>query len=295
MTTALQPSGRSGGDAPPSADPAPADSDAEGWALLDGLRRRLDDLGTQTRKTGTQVGQLAASIAAMVDAQRKRSRWLNINSFVAYVIFTLLCGGAFYFLYQSRTRELVNARNRAAAERDAAAKRADAATAALAAHEAANAKMAAAARIAQSNREQWQPILTAANAAYKLGRYNEVLTTLDQARGRIGATTADAHYLMGLAAVKAEQFANAVTHLRTAISSEVAQEDARFQLATALDRAGHKATARLEYDRFVAEHPQSPSAAVAQRRSAALAHNPSPPIRQPAQALSTTESAALPE
>src|SRR5512138_2231635 len=82
-------------------------SDADGWALLEGLRRRLDEQANQNRKTQTQVTQLADSIAAMVDQQRKRSRWLNVNSFVAYVMFTVLCGGAFYFLYQSRARDLI--------------------------------------------------------------------------------------------------------------------------------------------------------------------------------------------
>ncbi len=78
------------------AEPAASSADAEGWALLEGLRRRLDEQANQHRKTQTEVRQLTDSIAALVDHQRKRSRWLNVNSFVAYVIFTLLCGGAFY-------------------------------------------------------------------------------------------------------------------------------------------------------------------------------------------------------
>jgi hypothetical protein len=69
-------------------------SDADGWALLEGLRRRLDEHANQHRKTQTQVTQLADSIGALVTQQRKRSRWINVNSFVAYVMFTLLCGGA---------------------------------------------------------------------------------------------------------------------------------------------------------------------------------------------------------
>ena len=83
--------------AAPRPDPdSPDPAEAEGWALLDGLRRRLDDQGAQARKTATQVQQLADSIAALVSAQRRRTRWLNLNSFVAYLIFTLLLGVAFY-------------------------------------------------------------------------------------------------------------------------------------------------------------------------------------------------------
>jgi len=67
-------------------------SDAEGWALLEGLRRRLDDQVAQGRKTAAQVGQLAESLAGLVEQQRRRSLWLNVNSFVAYLMFTILCG-----------------------------------------------------------------------------------------------------------------------------------------------------------------------------------------------------------
>src|SRR5439155_20793824 len=73
---------------------AAAQADAEGWALLDGLRRRLDEQANQHRKTQSDVRQLAESIGALVSDQRRRSRWLNVNSFVAYLMFTLLCGGA---------------------------------------------------------------------------------------------------------------------------------------------------------------------------------------------------------
>src|SRR4051794_26991659 len=99
--------------------------DADGWALLDNLRRRLDDQAAQTRKTQQQVGQLADSIGALVDVQRRRSRWLNLNSFIAYLIFTVLCGSASYLVYRSRASDLVDAREHADHERDAAVRRAD--------------------------------------------------------------------------------------------------------------------------------------------------------------------------
>lgn len=121
MTMALPQNGQNDGEG--DAGAVRAQADAEGWELLDGMRRRLDELSAHTRRTELQVSQLASSIAAMVEAQRKRSRWLNINSFVAYLVFTVLCGCAFYFMYQSRTRELIHARDRAAAERDEAIKR----------------------------------------------------------------------------------------------------------------------------------------------------------------------------
>ncbi|HEY6034791.1 MAG TPA: tetratricopeptide repeat protein, partial [Kofleriaceae bacterium] len=82
------------------------------------------------------------------------------------------------------------------------------------------------------------------------------------------------HYLIGLAHLRANEIDKAVPQLETAVSGEVADEDARFQLASALDRVGQWAKARAEYDRFATAHPQNPSAVLAMRRSATLARMP---------------------
>ena len=102
---------------PDQPEPTPAPTDADGWALLDALRRKLDDQAAQGRRTHDQVQQLADSIAALVAAQRKRSRWLNLNSFVAYLLFTILCGTAAIALYERRAGELVGDRDKAVADR----------------------------------------------------------------------------------------------------------------------------------------------------------------------------------
>ena len=52
---------------------ASSQADAEGWALLEGLRRRLDEQAKQHRKTQSDVRQLAESIGSLVREQRKRS------------------------------------------------------------------------------------------------------------------------------------------------------------------------------------------------------------------------------
>jgi len=77
------------------------------------------------------------------------------------------------------------------------------------------------------------------------------------------------------------EFDQALPHFEAAVAGNVADDDARFQLASALDRIGQGAKARTEYDRFATEHPQSPFAVFAQRRSAALAH-PAAPATAPA-------------
>jgi tetratricopeptide (TPR) repeat protein len=249
--------------------------DDEGWALLDGLRRRLDDQASQTRKTQAQVSQLAESLAAFVELGRRRSRWLNLNSFVAYLVFTVLLGGAFFFVYQSRARELVISRDRAVTERDraysdrdAAVKRADAAVAALAGEKAAEAKAAAASAV--------DTIVKNAANALRAGRTADVIAPLEKAleAESPGPRAAQMHYLVGMAYSKGNQLDKAASHLSAAVSGDVAEEDARFQLASVLDRAGQWAKARGEYDKFATAHPQSPNAVFAMRRSATLTRMP---------------------
>src|SRR5262245_4118228 len=126
--------------APKPDEPAEPGSDAEGWALLESLRRRLDDQAAHGRKTQAQVAQLAESIAALVAQQRRRSLWLNVNSFVAYVVFTILCAAGCYLIYLSRAHELAATRDRAVGERDAAVRRSDELTVRAAAREAADGK-----------------------------------------------------------------------------------------------------------------------------------------------------------
>src|ERR1043165_5854537 len=110
----------------PEEPPAPPkESVDEGWALLEGLRRRLDDQTALTRKSQQQVGQLTESIAGLVDQQRQRTRRINLNSFVAYLIFTVLCLVGFYILYNSRANERVGPRDPGVTGRDAAHRRAD--------------------------------------------------------------------------------------------------------------------------------------------------------------------------
>jgi tetratricopeptide (TPR) repeat protein len=87
---------------------------------LDGLRRRADDQAGLLRKHQTAVTQLADSVAALVALGKKRNRWINLNSFVAYVLFTVLLGGAMLFVYRSRVGELEARHAQAVAERDLA-------------------------------------------------------------------------------------------------------------------------------------------------------------------------------
>ena len=296
--------------APSPIDPEPIpDRDAEGWILLEGLRRRLDDQGVQGRKTQQQVSQLIESIAALVEAQRRRTRGINLNSFVAYLIFTMLCGAGFYLLYNSRANELVEARDHAEKERDAASHRADEFAGQNAARVQADVrawevfqlleagkrgeattKLAAlrdlplsrterailAARAHETQVMEVDAAIKAATASFKLGRYQEVIAPLEAALvgEPTGSRAASMRYFLGIAYAKAGTLDKAIRYLELAIAADVEHDDARFQLASALDRNGAHAQARAEYDKFATAFPQSQFAVYALRRSAALAQAP---------------------
>jgi tetratricopeptide (TPR) repeat protein len=296
-------------------------SDDDGWALLDALRRKLDDQAAQTRRTQDQVTQLAESIAALVAAGRRRSRWLNLNSFVAYLIFTVLLGAGTLFLYRNRADELVEARDLALAERDDASKRASDAAAKAAARDQAEAKAwelyqwieqgkrgdvsgklaalrdvplsrteraALAERAEHSQALEVEAALKAGAAAVKSGKTADAIASLEAALKIEPASTtraAQMHYYLGLAYAKAGELEKAIAHLQPAVNADVEPDEARFQLASVLDRSGAYAKARSEYDRFATAHPQSPQAMFAMRRSATLARMPiAPPGPAPAPA-----------
>jgi tetratricopeptide (TPR) repeat protein len=312
----------------PQTDDSAESADAEGWALLDGLRRRLDEQANQNRKTQNEVRQLADSIAAMVQQQRKRSRWLNVNSFVAYVMFTLLCGGAFYFVYKARARELVAERDRVITERDTAVRRADEAIKKTVARDGADAKAWDAYQLLEAGKRQdaakklvelqGAPLskfertvletkakqaevvqidlaLKGAAASFKAGRHAEVVPTLEAALALdpSGPRAPLMHYYLGVAAAKSGGLDAAIAHMQAAVDGNVDLEDARFHLASALDRAGHWGKAKIEYDRFATAHPVSSYTWYATRRASALDRLPAerpPNAQQPAAA---TPQAAL--
>ena len=277
--------------------------------MLEALRRRLDDQGALGRKTAVQVVELANSIGALVSEQRRRSKWANLNSFVAYLIFTLLVGAGFYLLYRSRAHELVEARDSAQRERDLAVKRADELATKATARDAADAKAwdiyqlleagkrseaagklgtladlplsrteraVLAARAHETQVMEVDVALKVAAASFKAGRYAEVVAPLEAAlvSEPAGARASTMRYFLGVAYAKGNQLDKAIALLTGAIGADVDQEDARFQLASALDRAGQYAKARTEYDRFATAHPQSQLAVFAMRRSATLARMP---------------------
>ena len=254
---------------------------------------------------------LAESLGKVVASQKRRERWLNLNSFVAYTLFTVLLGGGFFALYNTRASDLVAARDSAVRERDAA----------RTLGQELGDRIAARNDIEKRAMEYYELLRDKKRGAEAIARYSEVdgleLTPTERALFADGVKEAradlvDAGYLTGVAAYRANDFDKATTQLRTALAYEeegpraaemryylgmsfykkgdypnAAHElelsiagrvdqsgvvDARYYLALALESAGQYERARTEYDKFAAANPQHPWALTARRRSALLAN-----------------------
>lgn len=281
---------------------------------LDGLRRRLDDQAIVLRKTQQAMTELAESAGRLATAQRRRDRLTSVNSFVAYLLFTAILGGAMLVLYRSRAGELVRDRDNAVAERDAARVRAKAQAEEL------TARTAAAGRAF----EHYQLLVTGkrTEAVTRFGELDQAFLTpteravFEQGDKQARAEIIDAGYLSGLDAARAGDHAKAIAELRRALAYEdvgpraaqmryflgvalvktgaakdgrrelelalagrVEQSgaaDARYYLAQAVEATGDLEAARHEYDKFASAAPQHPLAAAARRKAMALARAAKP-------------------
>ncbi len=281
---------------------------------LDGLRRRLDDHAVLLRKVQQGSTELAESVGRLVEGQRRRDRWVSVNSFVAYLLFTAILGGAMLVLYRSRAGQLVRDRDSAIAERDLARTRAKTLDDQLTARSAAAEQAFA-----------YYQLLTTGKRTEAVTRFGELdqahLTATEravfeqghkQARGEI----IDAGYLTGLDAARAGDHAKAISELRRALAYEdegpraaqmryflgvallktraakdarhelelalagrveqAGAADARYYLASAIEAMGDLDQARREYDKFASGAAQHPLAAAARRKAMALARQTKP-------------------
>ncbi|HWN70867.1 MAG TPA: tetratricopeptide repeat protein, partial [Haliangium sp.] len=187
-------------------------------AEVDALRLRLDEQGAVLRRTHQTVVGLAESVGKVVAHQRRRERGLSLNSFVAYTLFTLLLGGAFFMLYTTRAGDLVEARDAALRSREETRVRLRALESEVEARE----------RTSATALEYYQ-LLRDGRHAEVLARYPEIerqdLTPTESALFASGVEQAkselvDAGYLAGLDAFRAGDLAKAATELRTALAYE---------------------------------------------------------------------------
>ncbi len=185
---------------------------------LDGLRRRLDEQGAMVRRNQLALTELADSVGKLVATQRRRERSFTLNSFVAYLLFTVLLGGGFFMLYSSRAGDLVDARDRADADRATASERATELATRLHARE----------QAAQTAHDYWQ-LLRDGKRSEAIAQYGDVqgaeLTPTERelfAEGekKARAEMVDAGFLAGLDAYRAGKLGDATLELRRALAYE---------------------------------------------------------------------------
>ena len=278
------------------------------------LRKRLDENATSARKTQVAVAALAESLEKVVAQGRRGHRILNLNSFVAYFLFTVLLGGGFFLLYNQRADSLVSARDTAVQDKEILA--ADIAT--LKKEIAARDKSTKAAsefyKLLRTNRRseaiaQYPEVqklnLTPTerelfadgvkkargaivDAGYLTGLdsfrkkdYDKAVTEMRRglAYEEEGPRAAQMRYYLGVSLYKRAEYDDASRQLELALAGRVEQAgrvDARFFLASCFEHLGKFSDARAEYDKFVSTYPTHALTWEARRKSAQLARSASP-------------------
>ncbi len=287
-------------------------------ADVDALRLRLDDQGAVLRRVHSAVSALADSLGKVVAGQRRRERFFSLNSFVAYALFTLLLGGAFFLLYSNRAGELLSARERAVLERDEVGAQLDKLVRAK--DETARASQRAF-DFYQLMRDghhaqviaQYPSIagdeLTATEAALFAAGMESAKAALAQAHFRSGVDAFDGgnwdrargelrtalnhasddgrirgiRYYLGRTYLQTKLYGDAVRELELATVGASERDgtlpDARFFLAQALENAGQTERAHAEYGRYLKGQPRGPLAVAARRQVFILSRQLSAPPR----------------
>ena len=267
------------------------------------LRRDVAEAHAITTRTHNALTTLATTLKDIVDRQARYERGLNLNSFIAYLLFTVLLGGGFYVLYRSRAENLLGDREAALRVREEALAETEKARAALATRELGSKKAEELWQLlADGKRTEFLvklPEMTAfqlspverqvleqgasrakaeiVDASFAAGvdavrgqQWKRAATELQRAMGfeSEGPRATQMSYYLGLALVKQGDGEAAVKHLEAALGGGVEKNvgpDARFHLAQALDMSQQSERARTEYLKFADTHWNHPWAPRARR------------------------------
>jgi tetratricopeptide (TPR) repeat protein len=285
-------------------------------------RRELGETHAVAMRTHNAVATLAQSLKEVVIRQGRYERGLNLNSFVAYMLFTLLLGGGFYLLYRSRADVLLTERNAAVARRDeAVAEAADARREVELREEGMRKAMefwqlldqgrradaiarypeVAALRLTPTEREVFRLGVVKARAelvevgfaagveAYRAGQWKKAAGEFERmlVYEAEGPRASQARYYRGVALHKQGDFQDAVRVLEQALADGVDRTivggDARFYLGGAYEMLRQPEKARAEYIKFADAQPASPLYWPARRRIVELNQRLAPKPAAPAQ------------
>jgi len=267
------------------------------------LRRDVAEAHAITTRTHNALTTLATTLKEIVARQDRYERGLNLNSFVAYTLFTVLLGAGFYMLYSARAENLLADREQALRVRAEAVAETERARKELAARQ-----------LGSKKAEELWGLLAEGKRAEMMARLPEIAAfqmspvekqVLEQGAARARAEMTDASFAAGVDAVRGQQWKRAAAeltkalgfetegpravqmeyylglallkqgdpeaalpHLETAVAGGVEKSvgaDGRFYLAQALEGAQQSERARAEYLKFADNHWNHPWAPRARR------------------------------
>lgn len=272
------------------------------------LRREVAEAHAMATRTHNAVTTLAGSLKEVIARQNRYDRGLNLNSFVAYLLFTVLLCGGFFLLYRSRADRLVNDRDQAIraresaigetlqvrkelADRDAGERKAQDYWALFAngkkaeaiahypeiSHERLTAveRQVFEAEVAKSRAEIVDAGFTGGVEAFQKEQWKTAVTSLKRALAYEddGPRAAQMRYYYGVSLAKQGDYAEASRQLELAIAGGAERTvgtDARFFLANSLEMLRQMDRAKQEYEKFATGHPSHPLAGTARRKIAEL-------------------------
>ncbi len=288
---------------------------------LEALAERVSEIGQAQDQSDDTVATLASALSDLVGRMRKQDRLMTLNSFVAYALFTVLLGAAFFMLYRSRATDLERERDQAQHGLIAAEERGQNAVRELAARDAAEKSATEIYEMLRDHRYKEaiaaggkldtlkltpaeKGLLTdaierakgdLARQALERGREaysrNELDRAIKEAQAGLDAAPQSEHspalhYLIGQSLNKKNKNADAAAAIEKALAGGVEKEvkDARYIYATVLDKLSRFEDARAAYRAFAASNPHSPNAHWARTRAWQLS--------QPAQGVVSKPGAA---
>jgi TolA-binding protein len=274
-------------------------------SALKDLRREVAESHAVVVRTSNSVTTLAASLKEVITRQSRYDRGLNLNSFVAYVLFTALLGAGFFMLYRTRADQLVTERDQALRGQKSAIDEAQVARAELGQRDAAEKKAL----------EYWT-LIAGGKREEAIARYPEVLharltpveaQVFEQSLSRARAEIVDAGHAEGLEAFQGAQWKRAAASFKKGLTyeeegpraaqmryyygvslhklgdfSEASRQlelsiaggaertvagDARYYLAGAYEQLRQFDKARSEYEKFANGHSLNPWAGTARRKA----------------------------
>jgi hypothetical protein len=80
---------------------------------LQALAERVSEIGQAQDQSDDTVATLAGALSDLVGRMRRQDRRMTLNSFVAYALFTVLLGAAFFMLHRGRASDLERERDQA--------------------------------------------------------------------------------------------------------------------------------------------------------------------------------------